>query len=86
MPSISAETLRHANQYVKTLEDDGHTWRTIWRELSDSFLPQRYRWLLSPQELASRRQRRRYIINNTGTNAARTLAAGMMNGITPPRS
>jgi hypothetical protein len=84
MPSISTAKLQHANQYVKALEGDGYTWRTTWRELSDNFLPQRYRWLLSPQELAARRTRRRYIINNTGTNAARTLAAGMMNGITSP--
>ena len=84
MPSISAESLKKYNQYVKALEDEASSWRELWRELSDNFLPQRYRWLLSAKEAATRRARRQYIINNTGTLAARVLAAGMMNGITSP--
>ena len=56
----------------------------LWRELADNYLPQRYRWLLTAKEYTARRARRQYIINNTGTQAARTLAAGMMNGVTSP--
>ncbi len=59
-------------------------WERLWRELSDNFLPQRYRWLMTAKEYYSTRARRQYIINSTGTQAARTLAAGMMNGITSP--
>lgn len=58
-------------------------WR-LWRELADYYLPTRYSWLLSTTELASRSAKNPFILDGTGTQAARTLAAGMMNGITSP--
>ena len=84
MPTITEKQLKHHKQYIASLDIDREPWRSLWRELADNFMPQRYRWLLNEKELNAKRARRQYIINNTGTQAARTLAAGMMNGITSP--
>lgn len=84
MPRISSEDLRRHNNYLTALTNDRSQWEVLWRELSDNYLPQRYRWLMNAKEYTAQRARRQYIINNTGTQAARTLAAGMMNGVTSP--
>lgn len=84
MPTISQEQLRRHNSLLVALETERSPWVALWRELSDNYLPQRYRWLMSSKEYYANRARRQYIINNTGTQSARTLAAGMMNGITSP--
>ena len=84
MPDISAEQFKNHKQFVKSMEDERSQWLRLWQDLSDYYLPQRYRWLMTDKQYQSTRARRQSIINNTGTNAARTLAAGMMNGITSP--
>lgn len=55
-----------------------------WRELADFFLPRRYAWLLSDNEFDRIRTKNPFILDGTGTGAAKTLASGMMNGITSP--
>lgn len=84
MPQLAPETLKSHVALITALESERSVWITLWRELSDNYLPQRYRWLMNAKEYYSTRARRQYIINNTGTNSARTLAAGMLNGITSP--
>jgi hypothetical protein len=84
MPNIGEEPLRKYNQMVAGMWNDRQPWETFWRELSDYYLPQRYRWLVQGNENYAQKARRQNIINSTGTQAARTLAAGMMNGITSP--
>lgn len=84
MPFIPSEQLRKHKQLVKELEKDRSHWRLHWRELADNYLPQRYRWLLTEKEYRQRRARSKYIINSTGTNSARILGAGLMNGVTSP--
>lgn len=84
MPQLTQEQLRQHQLMLNSFETERQPWKELWRELSDNYLPQRYRWLMSTKEYATQRARRQYIINNTGTQAARTLAAGMLNGITSP--
>lgn len=84
MPAFSADQLKQHKAFVTSLRSDREPWLKLWRELSDNYLPQRYRWLLSAKEYTSSRARRQHILNNTGTLAARILASGMMNGITSP--
>lgn len=57
---------------------------TLWREVADYFLPKRYVWLQSKAEARTRTAKNPYILDSTGTTAARVLASGMMNGITSP--
>jgi hypothetical protein len=61
-----------------------YSWWLHWRELSDYILPRRYRWLVVANQ-ANRGSPINYnIVDSTATLAARTLAAGMMAGITSP--
>ncbi len=69
---------------IASMEVDRQPWWQHWRELADYILPRRYVWLLSKTEAAKRATRNPNILDGTGTNAARTLASGMMNGITSP--
>lgn len=81
---VSQERIRHLNQTIAVLDKDRKNWWGIWRELADYYLPRRYVALLTPQERAKQLLRNPYILDGTGTKAARTLASGMMNGITSP--
>jgi hypothetical protein len=58
------------------------SWREHWRDLAEHILPRRSRFL----EDRSKRGEKKHgkIINGTATRAARTLASGMMSGITSP--
>jgi hypothetical protein len=55
----------------------------LWRELADFYLPRRYIWLENAQTRVRSMQNPK-VLDSTGTIAARTLASGMMNGITSP--
>lgn len=81
---ISSEERRKLSGRFSALERDRLPWWQHWRELANYYLPRRYRWLLSRTELVRSATRSSYISDSTGTKAARTLAAGMMNGITSP--
>jgi hypothetical protein len=67
----------------KRLEDDRSSWRSHWIEISDYLIPRRGRYLLESQN-SKGRKRNTKIVDNTGGQALRTLAAGMMSGMTSP--
>jgi hypothetical protein len=67
----------------KRLEDDRSSWRSHYMELSDYLLPRRGRFLLESQN-SKGRKRNNKIIDSTGSQALRTMAAGMMSGLTSP--
>lgn len=81
---ISAERHTKLKATVSAMKTDRLPWWQHWRDLADYFLPRRYTWLLSKTEAAKRATRNVNILDGTGTQAARTLASGMMNGITSP--
>jgi len=66
------------------LQRDRYPFWTLWREIADFFLPKRYVWLQSDKERRVRNAKNPFILDSTGTRAARILASGMMNGITRP--
>ena len=66
------------------LRTDRLPWWKYWREISDYLLPRRYVWLLTNNEYRVANVRNSKILDATGTTAARTLASGMMNGVTSP--
>jgi len=67
----------------KRLEDDRSSWRSHWIEISDYLIPRRGRYLLESQN-SKGRKRSTKIVDNTGGQSLRTLAAGMMSGMTSP--
>lgn len=84
MPRISVDQHNRKKSRVKALEDERRPTWSHWRDLADYYLPRRYVWLQSDQENRTRQARNPMILDGTGTQAARTLAGGMMNGITSP--
>ena len=57
---------------------------THWRELADYILPRRYKWLITPNQMARGSPINQHILDSTGTLAARNLAAGLMMGCSDP--
>jgi hypothetical protein len=55
---------------------------SLWRELSDYHLAHRGRFLVSDRNKGHKRNTKQ--INNASRRAIRTLASGMMAGITSP--
>lgn len=61
-----------------------YSWWTHGRELADYLLPRRYKWLVTPNQMARGSPINQHILDSTGTIAARNLASGMMSGISSP--
>jgi len=68
----------------KKLENDRSSWRSHWMELTDYLSPRRGRFLIEDSQNTRGRKRNNKIIDSTGTQALRTMAAGMMSGMTSP--
>lgn len=84
MPKAST-TLHSAHKRILLAMDrERQYWFPHWRDVSDYFLPRRYPWLLSQKEVRTADRRNRKLLDSTSTIAVRTLASGMMNGITSP--
>ena len=69
------------------MEQVRQPWMEYWREVAEVYLPRRYLALQSEADRRSQSKeeyKSQYILDSTGTIAARTLASGMMNGITSP--
>lgn len=69
---------------ISQMRTERYPFWSLWRELADYFLPKRYVWLQSDRERRVRNAKNPFILDSTGTKAARVLASGMMNGITSP--
>src|SRR5215472_14657436 len=61
-----------------------YSWWVHWRECADYMLPRRYKWIITPNQMARGSPINQHILDSTGSLAARNLAAGMMTGCTDP--
>lgn len=68
----------------RAMDEERSYWFSHWRTISDYFLPRRYPWLMSQKEVRTASRRNNKLLDSTSTLALRTLASGMMNGITSP--
>lgn len=75
-------TVQEYRQRLSALTNDRSTWIDHWRDIADHTIPRRARFNLSDRNRGTKRNAK--IINGTGTKALRTLAAGMMAGLTSP--
>ncbi len=64
------------------LDRERQSWIAHWRELADYILPRRARFLTSERNRGDKINQK--LLDSTGTLAARTLASGMMSGVTSP--
>ena len=81
--SVSGTKRGNLHKRYKQLEDYRSSWRSHWMEISDYLYPRRGRFLIDGQNNRGRRRNNK-IIDSTGTQALRTLAAGLMSGMTSP--
>lgn len=78
------ELIKRCNERLMSLEVQRYSWWLHWRELADYILPRRYRWLITPNQWNRGSPINQRIIDSTATLALRTLASGLMAGITSP--
>jgi hypothetical protein len=74
----------HCRRRLEALRRERASWEPHWRELSEHILPRRGRFLWTANQGDRGRKLSGKIINAAGTLAARTLASGMVSGITSP--
>jgi hypothetical protein len=79
----SVHTLKKAT--IEALRNDRLPHWNLWRELANFYISRRYIALQSGNEMTRvKNAKNPYILDGTGTIAARVLASGMMNGVTSP--
>ena len=61
-----------------------YSWWVHWRELADYILPRRYKWLITPNQMARGSPINQHILDSSGTIAARNLASGLVSGKSSP--
>lgn len=81
---ISPERLKQLKSTLAAMQNERLPFWNLWRELANYYLPKRYTWLQSEAEQRIRNAKNPFILDGTGTLSARTLASGMMNGVTSP--
>jgi len=69
---------------LQGLRVNRYSWWQHWRELASNFLPRRYKWVITPNQQSRGNPINQAIIDNTGTFAARNLAAGLLSGKSSP--
>lgn len=80
---VDAGVIKNMIGKIGQLDKDRQPYLQFWKELADYYLPRRYVWLADATTRV-KNMRNSYILDGTGTIAAKVLASGMMNGITSP--
>ncbi|MGI0083799.1 MAG: portal protein [Nitrososphaerales archaeon] len=87
MVDVSAQDYayrRYCEGRLIALRVNRYSWWVHWRELADYFLPRRYKWLITPNQMARGAPLNQHILDSTGCIAARNLAAGLISGKSSP--
>src|SRR5215468_2979323 len=85
IPSEADLKLRqHAEGRLIGLRVNRYSWWTHWRELADYMLPRRYKWIITPNQMARGSPINQHILDSTPTLAARNLASAMFTGTSDP--
>jgi hypothetical protein len=80
----SPELRRHCERRLQMLDRERASWFTHWRDLSDHILPRRGHFF-GPGHRADRGAKLNgKLLDSTAMLAARTLASGLMNGLSSP--
>ncbi|NIF51417.1 portal protein [Burkholderia sp. Ax-1724] len=74
----------HVDQRLVGLRVERYSWWQHWREIADYLLPRRYNWLVTPNKVNRGSPINQRIIDSSATKSWRTLASGMMSGMTSP--
>lgn len=71
------------NRRLSSLKNERSTYESHWHEIADYLMPRAIRLTTADRQKQGNKQNQN-IIDNTGTLALRTLASGMMAGLTSP--
>jgi hypothetical protein len=88
-PGPSPETIRLRTWFegrLIGLRVNRYSWWTHWRELADYFLPRRYKWLITPNQMGRGSPINQHILDSSGCIFARNLASGLVSGKSSPTS
>ena len=81
MPSSSH---RKKKRMFMAMDKERSPWFKHWQTISDYYLPRRYPYLEGQQGLKNKASYNTKLLTSVSTMAVRTLANGMMNGVTSP--
>ena len=88
-PQASPSDLR-LRKYVEGrligLRVNRYSWWVHWRELADYFLPRRYKWLVTPNQMGRGSPINQHILDSSACIFARNLASGLVSGKSSPTS
>ena len=85
MPNVKGETPKQSyNKRLGSLKLERNSWEADWKDLQRYFMPKRGRFLNQETNRGDRDSRAFKMINNAGRFASRTLASGLMSGLTSP--
>lgn len=76
--------LKYVQGRLIGLRVNRYSWWTHWRELADYFLPRRYKWIVTPNQMARGSPINQHILDSTGVICARNLASGLVSGKSSP--
>lgn len=74
----------YCNQRMETMRGYRIPWWVHWAQLAEMYLPRRYRWFVTPNQYSRGSPLNQSIVDETGLLAARTLATGLLSGLTSP--
>ena len=84
MERLPSEEHRRLKRVFTAMDKERQMWFSHWQQISDYYLPRRYPYLTGAKERRSRSLQNRKLLTSVSTMAVRTLASGLMNGITSP--
>lgn len=84
MSDDDQELKRRVEGRLMGLRVNRYSWWTHWRELADYMLPRRYKWIITPNQMARGSPINQHILDSTATLAARNLASAMFTGTSDP--
>jgi hypothetical protein len=82
--SADEAALKYSQGRLLGLRTNRYSWWTHWRELADYFLPRRYKWIITPNQMARGSPINQHILDSTGVICARNLASGLVSGKSSP--
>jgi len=80
--SYKSKPRQYLERRLEAMKADRTPWESDWKDQQDFILPTRGRWLTTEANRGTKRPRKIY--DGTATYAMRTLASGLMAGITSP--
>lgn len=83
-PNLRVQLQRSCSLQLNAMKTARLSWQIHWAAVADMYLPRRYKWLVTPNLTNRGSPINSQIVDETGVVAARTLASGMMSGLTSP--